>query len=177
MLTVLIKRPHLNFSHLLTHEVFCMPSVGDLQSNKWNKTKEWTISNAHFMSSSLCLSLMLYWYNYSSSAHVPSATDQERMDGCLTTPLPHLEDMASGAALPSFPRWEGCCQEGSFCRTTYSHKYSDMLFWSTRQVSHMISWGFYLSFIRNMHTMLPGLAHFLYYDVLDQNDLFLKLPP
>lgn len=77
-------------------------------------------------SPSLCVSLTLYWYNYSSSPHVPLATDEE-VDGCLSTPLPCSEDTASGAALPPAPRWDAA-QEGSFCRMTHSHKYSDMLF-------------------------------------------------
>lgn len=45
---------------------------------------------------------MLYWYNYSSSPHVPLATDEEE-DGCLSAPLPRSEDMASlpqGGMLP-----------------------------------------------------------------------------
>lgn len=54
---------------------------------------------------SLWLSLTLYWYNYSSSPHVPLATDEE-VAGCLSAPLPCSEDVASGAALPPAPWWD-----------------------------------------------------------------------
>lgn len=47
---------------------------------------------------------------------------------------------------------------GSFCTVTHSHTYPDMLLWSTRQVSQMISCGFYLSILRNMHAMLPAVV-------------------
>lgn len=99
---MLHKRPHLHFSHPPTRGMFWTPSVGDLQSNKRNKNKEGTVTNAHSTSLSLWLSLTLYWYNYSSSPHVPLATDEE-VAGCLSVPLPCSEDVASGAALPPAP--------------------------------------------------------------------------
>lgn len=104
-LMVLHKRSHLHFSHPLTREMFWTPSVGDLQSNKQNKNKEGTVTNAHSTSLSLWLSLTLYWYNYSSSPHVPLATDEE-VAGCLSSLLPCSEDVACGAALPPAPWWD-----------------------------------------------------------------------
>lgn len=61
--------------------------------------------NAHSTSLSLWLSLTLYWYNYSSSPHVPLATDEE-VAGCLSVPLPCSQDVASGAVLLPAPWWD-----------------------------------------------------------------------
>lgn len=131
---------------------------------KWSKRESHHKCPFH-VSFSLSVSHTCNWYNYSSCPHVPLATDdEEEEDGCLSAALPRSEDMARAAALSCAPRWDAARRGASAAWPTATVLRHAV--WSTREVSQIISWGFYLSFIRNMHTVLPGLAHFFCFEWL-----------
>lgn len=165
MLMVLYKRSHLHFSHLPTHEMFWMPSVVIYKAiNKIEIKKDLSQMPISHLSLSLCLSFTVYWYNYSPSPHVPLATDEEWLAAC-----PHrcLAWRTWRVMLLCLLPYGGMLPEGSSCGKTHSNKYSETLFWSTRQDSgQFFRWyaeilSMILSFIRNKQAMLPALTHFI----------------